>query len=90
MKSFPSEEILNDPIKHNMVNQLLTEVNMDLSIYMTTLCNALIKEKQILTSNGIQMLLLPEHKLLYEHVQRKYPSRNFGSKSISSMLKLFG
>ncbi|CAF2942055.1 unnamed protein product [Rotaria sp. Silwood2] len=77
MKSFPSDNILNDPIKRNMINQLLTEIKMDLTSYMIILCNSSIKDKQILTTNGIQMLLLPEHKQLYENLKKNYPNHNF-------------
>ncbi|CAF3978277.1 unnamed protein product, partial [Rotaria sordida] len=77
MKSFPSDNILNDPIKRNMINQLLTEIKMDLANYMVILCNSSIKDKQILTTNGIEMLLLPEHKLLHENLKKNYPDRNF-------------
>lgn len=79
MKCFPSDQILNDTIKHNMINQLLAEVKMDLSTYMQTLCNSVIKEKQILTPNALEILLHPEHKLLHENLKRKYPNRNFTS-----------
>jgi len=79
MKSFPSHNILNDPIKRNMINQLLTEVKLDLTSYMLILCNSIIKDKQILTANAIQMLLLPEHKLLYESLKQKYPDRKLDS-----------
>ncbi|CAF3548944.1 unnamed protein product [Rotaria sp. Silwood2] len=77
MKSFPSDNILNDPIKRNMINQLLTEIKMDLTSYMIILCNSSIKDKQILTTNGIQMLLIPEHKKLYENLKKNYPNHNF-------------
>lgn len=79
MKSYPSENTLNDPIKRNVINKLLSEVKMDLNGYILILNNSIIKDKQVLTSNGIQMLLLPEHKLLYETLQRKYPNLNLNS-----------
>ncbi|CAF3683536.1 unnamed protein product [Rotaria sp. Silwood1] len=81
MKAFPSEHVLNDPIKHNLINQLFGEVKLNLTTYMSMLCNSHIKDKQVLTANGKQMLLLPEHKLLYEHLKRKYPDRNFDEKT---------
>ncbi|CAF4725759.1 unnamed protein product, partial [Rotaria sp. Silwood2] len=63
MKAFPSKHVLNDPIKHNLINQLFQEVKLSLTIYMSMLCNSHIKDKQVLTADGKQMLLLPEHKL---------------------------
>lgn len=76
MKSYPAENTLNDPIKRNVINKLLGEVKMDLNDYMLLLNNSIIKDKQVLTTNGIKMLLLPEHKLLYENLQTKYPNLN--------------
>ncbi|CAF3050445.1 unnamed protein product, partial [Rotaria sp. Silwood2] len=43
---------------------------------MSLLCNSIIKDKQVLTKNGLEMLLLPEHKLLYEKLKGKYLTRN--------------
>jgi hypothetical protein len=80
MKSFPSNNILNDPLKSNTINQILNDVKLNLNTYMTMLCNSTIKDKQILTTNGTQMLLLPEHKLLLEILIKKYPERNLNSK----------
>jgi len=71
MKSFPSNNILNDPLKSNTINQILNDVKLNLNTYMTMLCNSTIKDKQILTTNGTQMLLLPEHKLLFENLIKK-------------------
>jgi len=79
MKSFPSEKTLNDPIKRNLIDQMLTNLNMDLTTYMNTLNNSIIKEKQILTTIGKHMLLLNEHKVLYENLKTKYPERNLGT-----------
>lgn len=76
MKSYPSEKILNDPIKHNMINQLLSESKIDLNSYMLILSNSMIKDKHVLTNIGMEMLILPEHKLLYENLKKKYPNRN--------------
>ena len=76
MKSYPSEKILNNPIKPNFINQSFAEIKMNLTNYMLTLTNSVIKEKQILTMNGIQMLMLPEHKFLCENLKRKYPNLN--------------
>jgi hypothetical protein len=76
MKSFPSNNILTDPIKRSIIDQILIDVKMDLTSYMSILTNCIIKDKQILTTNGKQILLLPEHKLLYENLKQKYPERN--------------
>ncbi|CAF4568674.1 unnamed protein product [Rotaria sp. Silwood2] len=40
MKAFPSKHVLNDPIKHNLINQLFQEVKLSLTIYMSMLCNS--------------------------------------------------
>jgi len=80
MKSFPSSNILNDPLKSNAIDRILNDVKLNLTTYTTILCNSIIKDKQILTTNGKQMLLLPEHKLLYENLKRKYPEMNLNSK----------
>ncbi|CAF4453853.1 unnamed protein product, partial [Adineta steineri] len=37
------------------------------------------KDKQTLTINGKQVLLLSEHSLLYENLKKKYPERNLDS-----------
>lgn len=76
MKSYPSDKILNDPIKRNIMNDLFTEVKMDLNSYKLILTNSIIKDKQIITTNGIQMLMLPEHKFLCENLKNKYPNLN--------------
>jgi hypothetical protein len=80
MKSFPSSHILNGPLKSNAIDRILNDVKLNLATYTTILCNSIIKDKQILTTNGKQMLLLPEHKLLYENLKRKYPEMNLNSK----------
>ncbi|CAF4222346.1 unnamed protein product, partial [Rotaria sp. Silwood2] len=51
MRSFPSDTILNDPIKRNIINQLFSEIKMDLTSYILILSNSIIKDKQILTIN---------------------------------------
>ncbi len=79
MKSFPSHKTLNDPIKRNLIDQMLTNLNIDLTTYMNILNNSTIKEKQILTTIGKHMLLLNEHKVLYENLKTKYPERNLGT-----------
>ncbi|CAF4169956.1 unnamed protein product [Adineta steineri] len=42
---------------------------------MQLLTNSIIKEKQVLTTTGKQILMLPEHKFLYEKLIEKYPER---------------
>ncbi|CAF4709135.1 unnamed protein product [Rotaria sp. Silwood1] len=76
MKSYPSNDILNDPIKRSVVDRIFNDAEMDLQSYMITLSNSIIKQKQVLTMNGKQVLMLPEHQLLYENLKRKYPERN--------------
>lgn len=76
MKSYPSDKLLNDPIKHNIINQLFAEAKLDLTSYMLILTNSVIKDKQILTTNGIEMLMLPEHKFLCKDLIKKYPNLN--------------
>ena len=75
MKSYPSDNILNDPIKRNTIDRMLTDVKMNLTSYMSILIESVIKDKQILTKIGKEILLLPEHHLLYEHLKNKYPER---------------
>jgi len=79
MKSYPSNNILNDPLQRNIIEQMLTDIKMDLKNYMIILKASIIKEKQILTTLGKQTLLLPEHNFLYEHLLQRYPERNFDS-----------
>ncbi|CAF4099147.1 unnamed protein product [Rotaria sordida] len=57
---------------------------MDLQSYMTILSNSIIKQKQVLTVIGKQILTLPEHQLLYENLKRKYPERNLDSSYASN------
>ena len=86
MKSFPSNNILTDPIKRSIIDQMFTDVKMNITSYMSILTNCIIKDKQILTTNGKQILLLPEHKLLYENLKRKYPERNLNGMYFISKL----
>ncbi|CAF4611378.1 unnamed protein product [Rotaria sp. Silwood2] len=51
---------------------------------MSLLCNSIIKDKQVLTKNGLEMLLLPEHKLLYEKLKGKYLTRNLHTTIMSN------
>ena len=83
MKSFPSDIILNDPVKRATIEQMLIDVKMDLTSYKSVLANCIIKNKQSLTTNGKQILLLPEHQHLYENLKRKYPERNLDGNHIS-------
>ena len=79
MKSYPSNDILNDPIKRSVIGRIFTDVKMNLQNYMTILSNSVIKRKQVLTMIGKQILKLPEHQLLYENLKRRYPERNLAS-----------
>lgn len=79
MKSFPSCETLNDAQKRNFIERVLVEIKLNLATYMALLCNTIIKEKQILTKAGIEVLMLPEHYQIYEYLKTKYPERNLES-----------
>ncbi|CAF2876653.1 unnamed protein product, partial [Rotaria sp. Silwood2] len=85
MKSYPSNDILNDPIKRSAVDRIFIDVKMDLQSYMTILSNSVIKEKHVLTMIGKQILMLPEHRLLYENLKQKYPERIHGSNDIDNI-----
>jgi len=76
MKTFPSNHILTDPVKRSIIDQILIDLKMNLTSYMSLLTNCIIKDKQILTTNGKQILFLPEHKFLYENLKQKYPERD--------------
>lgn len=76
MKSFPSNNILNDPSKAVVIERILNDLNLNLTSYMNILSNCIIKEKQVLTQLGKDLLLLPEDKMLYQHLQQKYPERH--------------
>ncbi|CAF1086183.1 unnamed protein product, partial [Rotaria sordida] len=76
MKSYPSYNILNDPSKVVVAERILNDLNLNLATYMTILCNSTIKEKQVLTSAGKDLLLLPEHNVLLQHLKEKYPERH--------------
>lgn len=75
MKSYPSKNTLNNPVKRQTVEQMLQHAKMDLQIYMTNLNNTTIKEKQILTNDAMQVLLQSENKPLFNNLKQKYPER---------------
>ena len=79
MKSYPSNDILNHPIKRSVIDRIFTDVKINLQNYMTILSNSVIKRKQVLTMIGKQILKLLEHQLLYENLKQKYPERNLDS-----------
>jgi hypothetical protein len=90
MKSFPSNNILIDPVKKTKLDRVLADSKTDLTTYMLSLSNSIIKDKQILTTNGKEVLMLPEHKFLYEKLKDKYPERQldsmYSSKRISNRI----
>jgi hypothetical protein len=88
MKSYPSNIILNDPVKRNVIDQILIDLKLDLTSYMSTLTSSIIKDKQILTSIGKEMLSLPEHELLLDYLKKKYPQRNFESMLFISIFNI--
>ena len=45
MKSYPSQNILNNPSKVVVLERILNDLHLDLSNYMTILCESIIKEK---------------------------------------------
>ncbi|CAF3129255.1 unnamed protein product [Rotaria sp. Silwood2] len=75
IRSYPSDTVLNDSLKRNTIDQILNDINIDLTAYMQLLANSTIKDKQILTNTAKQILMLPEHKFLYEKLKEKYPER---------------
>ncbi|CAF4916752.1 unnamed protein product, partial [Rotaria magnacalcarata] len=75
IRSYPSDPVLNDSLKRNTIDQILNDINIDLTTYMQLLCNSIIKDKQILTNTAKQILMLPEHKFLCEKLKEKYPER---------------
>ncbi|CAF2073356.1 unnamed protein product [Rotaria magnacalcarata] len=76
IRSYPSDPVLNDSLKRNTIDQILNDINIDLTTYMHLLCNSIIKDKQILTNTAKQILMLPEHKFLCEKLKEKYPERH--------------
>ena len=76
MKSFPSDSILRDPLKSNAIERVLNDLQLNQITYASMLYESVIKDKHILTALGREILLLPEHKGLLEHLKRKYPDRN--------------
>ncbi|CAF4822880.1 unnamed protein product [Rotaria sp. Silwood1] len=83
MKSYPSHSILNDPVKRNIIDRIFGDVNMNLTTYMSILTGSIIKEKQTLTKTGKEILLQPEHNILYNSLKQKYPE-HFIESSISN------
>lgn len=81
IRSYPSDILLNDSVKRNAINQMLNDINTDLTTYMQLLSKSIIKEKQILTTTGKQILMLPEHRFLYEKLKQQYPDLQFESMS---------
>jgi hypothetical protein len=79
MKSYPSDHLLNDETKRKIIDRILSDVKMDRTSYMLILTNSIIKQKQILTTSGKEILKLPEHHLLREQLKNKYPDRQFDS-----------
>ena len=80
MKSFPSNNVLNDPTKRSIIDRMFNDITMDLESYMLIFSNSIIKDKQILTITCKQILMLPEHKRLYENLKEKYPELNLNSR----------
>ena len=76
MKSFPTNNVLNDPTKRSIIDRMFSDIIMDLESYMLTFSNSIIKNKQLLTITCKQILMLPEHKPLYENLKQKYPELN--------------
>jgi len=76
MKSYPSESILIDAVKRDSIEQIFSDIKMDIAGYVSIWTNSTIKDKQVLTKIGKQMLTLPEHKVLYENLLLKYPDRD--------------
>lgn len=79
MRSYPSDFVLNDLLKRNTIHEILSDSNMDLAGYMELLTKSIIKDKQVLTSRGKEILILPEHKLLYEKLKEKYSQHQIQS-----------
>ncbi|CAF3345808.1 unnamed protein product, partial [Rotaria socialis] len=75
--SYPSDTVLTNSLKRNMIDQILNDINIDLTIYMQLLANSTIKDIQIITVTAKQLLMLPEHKSLYDKLKQKYPERHF-------------
>ena len=84
MKTYPSDNTLNDLSKRNIIVRMLNDVQMDLTSYMTILNNSIIKEKQVLTTTGMNILMLPEHRSLLQQLKRKYPDRFMNGTYLSS------
>ncbi|CAF4623538.1 unnamed protein product, partial [Rotaria magnacalcarata] len=75
MKCYPSTNILNNPVKRQIVEQILNDSKSDLKTYMTNLNNSTIKQKQILTNDSMQVLLQSDNKSLFNNLKQKYPER---------------
>lgn len=75
MKSYPSNNVLNDPSKAVAVERILNDLNLNLSSYTNILCTCVIKEKQQLTLTGKELIGSPEHTFLYHYLNEKYPER---------------
>jgi hypothetical protein len=79
MKCYPSANMLNNSIKQHSIQQLLNDINIDLDGYHNLLTNSIIKEKQILTPAGKEILMLPEHRILIQMLNEKYPEHHIDS-----------
>ncbi|CAM2714277.1 unnamed protein product [Rotaria socialis] len=79
MKCYPSTNILNNPVKRQIVEQILNDSKSDLKTYMTNLNNSTIKQKQILTNDSMQVLLQSDNKSLFNNLKQKYPERFLNS-----------
>ncbi|CAF1665201.1 unnamed protein product [Adineta ricciae] len=77
MKSYPSNTVLHDPSKVVVVERILNDLNLNLSSYMNILCTCVIKEKQVLTLAGKELLISPEHTFLFHYLNERYPERRF-------------
>jgi hypothetical protein len=80
MKSYPSNTILNDATKKNSIDRILNDMNTNLTTYTLSLSNAVIKQKQMLSTDAKQVLMLPEHQFLLEILITKYPERQLNGK----------
>lgn len=75
MKSIPSANILSDPIKRQLIDQLLHDAKMDLSSYAVNVNNSTIKETYVLTNQAFEEFLRPENRILMNYLKQKYPVR---------------
>ena len=87
MKSYPSDHLMNDETKRKTIDQILNGAALDHTKYMLKLNTSKLKEKQILTAAGIDILNLPEHHLLRENLKRDHPDRQFDSMYYKQLLK---